>query len=363
MPGADEKNAPFAGGLEDACVDGLVRAARCPYACAGLERARPSPAVARRRQGGRRGPEVRALRVALRPGGADCREPEAAYPGPRDVDRADASRDLSAKKGLPPDAACSCPSVARLSWTSARSRSSRSSVSMFNGPTASCSNRSSGSASSVRAGAIRLPPPGDEQADRRLSEPTGDELERTRRRRVEPLDVVDGQENRSGLGQRAHDAEEAQRDGARLRRGAFGLPPEQRNLERVPLRFGEPRHRFGRDVLQQVAERGERELRLRIDRPADQDEVGPLRRWRRLASRASSCRSLPRPRVRDLPDAPRRRRGIYPASRAPLTSDDRLRLARTFEAPPCTDANPCDWSVTACRDQPQVWPEGHRPEP
>jgi hypothetical protein len=120
-----------------------------------------------------------------------------------------------------------------------------------------------------------LQPAGDQQSDRPFSETAGDELERTRRRSVEPLDIVDRQEDGSALGQRPHDAEEAQRDRARKRRRAFGLPAQQCHLERAPLRLGETRHRFGRDVLQQVAQRGEGELCLRIDRPADEHVIRP----------------------------------------------------------------------------------------
>ena len=86
--------------------------------------------------------------------------------------------------------------------------------------------------------ASSLPSLGDEDADRLLLEATSYELERARRGSIEPLNVVHRHHDRARLGQRAKHAEDAQRDRPRVRRGAFCLPPQQRDLERAPLRLG-----------------------------------------------------------------------------------------------------------------------------
>src|SRR5512132_3994213 len=61
-----------------------------------------------------------------------------------------------------------------------------------------------------------------------------------------------------------------------MRRGAFHLPPQQRNLQCLSLRLGKLRERVGLDVLEEIAQPGEGKLRLRLDGAADQHTVRPF---------------------------------------------------------------------------------------
>ncbi len=83
---------------------------------------------------------------------------------------------------------------------------------------------------------------------------------------VEPLDVVDPNENRALSAERAKDAECADRHRPLQRLLLHGLPPQQRHLERAPLWLGELAEDLVRYLGEQIAERGVGELRLRLDR-------------------------------------------------------------------------------------------------
>src|SRR5919204_2130274 len=80
-------------------------------------------------------------------------------------------------------------------------------------------------------------PPRKYKDDRARVEPPQGEPERTRRRRVEPLDVVDGDQNRSAVAQKLQpivhgDGKRPAIDGIARR-----LLPEQRDLKRAPPRW------------------------------------------------------------------------------------------------------------------------------
>ena len=100
---------------------------------------------------------------------------------------------------------------------------------------------------------------------------TGDAVEAARRvgervggRAVEPLDVVDRDEDGLPGGERAEGAQEADRDRRALGRRPRRRRPKQRDLERVQLR-GREAAELGRcDPVEQVDQRRERVLGLGV---------------------------------------------------------------------------------------------------
>ena len=119
-----------------------------------------------------------------------------------------------------------------------------------------------------RRGARR--PLREQEADGLVRQAPCREGEHRRGGPVEPLHVVDGDDERRGARQRAQRGQGGERDGLLVRRRA-GIRDEQRRLERAPLRGGEVVQRLGVGA-EQVAERRVREARLRLggtggDRP------------------------------------------------------------------------------------------------
>jgi hypothetical protein len=105
----------------------------------------------------------------------------------------------------------------------------------------------------------------EERPDRLVRQPPERELDRSRRRRVEPLDVVDREHDLPGRGQLAEEREHRRSDQAPLR-GTVGLDAEQRDVERVALRARKGGQRLLGDRRHEVGEPGEREPRLRLCR-------------------------------------------------------------------------------------------------
>ncbi len=117
---------------------------------------------------------------------------------------------------------------------------------------------------------------GAEDADPLVLEAPHGERERVLGGRIEPVDVIDRQQGRLLRREAAQQPEQAQADGALQRLGPLGLGAQQRHLERAALRVRQVRHRRLRNVGEEVAQRGVRELRLALDRPAAQDPQAAL---------------------------------------------------------------------------------------
>ena len=104
-----------------------------------------------------------------------------------------------------------------------------------------------------------------EHDDPRLGQTPQREADRTRRRSVEPLEVVD-REHEPVLGEHLERAADGDAEGALV----DGLPGrvlhEQRDFERVPARRRQPRQHLVEDALEEVAEPGVREATLRLGR-------------------------------------------------------------------------------------------------
>jgi len=110
-------------------------------------------------------------------------------------------------------------------------------------------------------------PPGEQDADRKVLQAPDREAENARRRRIEPLNVVDGEDEGAARRQQAKSAREREPDGALVWRERDHLLEEERDLERAPLRPGEPGEHLPQTRVEQVGERSERELRLDLHRP------------------------------------------------------------------------------------------------
>ena len=133
---------------------------------------------------------------------------------------------------------------------------------MLNGSTSSRASPGGPSAALERRLALRACR--EEKAHRDAVEAARRVGERVGGRAVEPLDVVDRDEDGLPGGERAEGAQEADRDRRALGRGARRRRPKQRDLERVQLR-GREATELGRcDPVEQVDQRRERVLGLGI---------------------------------------------------------------------------------------------------
>ena len=104
------------------------------------------------------------------------------------------------------------------------------------------------------------------------------EPQRSCRRRVEPLDVVDRDHYRFTRRELAQHAQEARGDRARLRWSIGRLRPEKRNLQRAALGSGQRRDHVAVDALEKIAQRGEGELSFQLARPRHKHGRSPLAR-------------------------------------------------------------------------------------
>ena len=120
----------------------------------------------------------------------------------------------------------------------------------------------------------------------REKEAHGDAVEPPRRvgervggRAVEPLDVVDRDEEGLSGGERAERAQEADRDRRALGRRSRRRRPKQRDLERVQLRGREAAELGRGDTVEQVDQRRERVLRLGVGGSRCEDAKTALARF------------------------------------------------------------------------------------
>jgi uncharacterized protein YhfF len=114
-------------------------------------------------------------------------------------------------------------------------------------------------------------PLGDQKGDGLVFEPASSEGDRVRRRPIEPLDVVDGDQHRPPGGERTQRVQKTERNRTRFGRLADRLCPEQRNLERALLRGRQTLQTSKVGPIEQVDQGGEREPGLGVARTGGED--------------------------------------------------------------------------------------------
>ena len=117
--------------------------------------------------------------------------------------------------------------------------------------------------------------PRAEKRDRLLIDTSHGVRQRLLRGSVEPLDVVDRDEQRISGRERAQRGQHAERDQVRLRR-ARGIGAVERDVERPALRWRQRRQLFVGDAVEQVDERSEGQPRLRAACPRHENPTAPL---------------------------------------------------------------------------------------
>ena len=113
-----------------------------------------------------------------------------------------------------------------------------------------------------------------EQSEAR-GESTADERERTLGRLIQPLRVVERDDERTLGAERAQHAQQRARGRARIRR-RHCLPPQQRDLERLLLRCRQLAAHLVERAAEEIAKRGVGKLRLRLRRARLQHAIAPL---------------------------------------------------------------------------------------
>ncbi len=133
------------------------------------------------------------------------------------------------------------------------------------------------------AGAVCRRPQREQESDRMTREPAHRKLQHPSRRTVEPLDIVDRNQQRRRGGEGAEHRDGRRGDRALTGGCVAGAGPEERNLERLALRRRERRQDLRLDPVEQIRESGVRERRLH------------LRRCTRTAREARSARAVASP--------------------------------------------------------------------
>jgi hypothetical protein len=121
--------------------------------------------------------------------------------------------------------------------------------------------------------------PSEQQPDWLATQPPRRERERAGRGRVQPLHVVDRQQDRSRAGQPPDHVEQRHRHGP-LVGATLDLLQQERGTQCPPLRHGEVDDGVAGHSLQQVAQRAEREPRLGLGRAGPRDPDRGLARHR-----------------------------------------------------------------------------------
>src|SRR5581483_238913 len=114
-------------------------------------------------------------------------------------------------------------------------------------------------------------PDGHEQPDRLRAEPPQRELERSRRGGVEPLGVVERDEERAPLGHDAKHVEHREPDRMAVWRSIPRLGDQEGDLERAPPRRKQRRSGLLEHGAEELRKTGEGKGRLRLDPAAGQD--------------------------------------------------------------------------------------------
>src|SRR5207302_10185618 len=120
---------------------------------------------------------------------------------------------------------------------------------------------------------LPLRPSCQQEADLGFTEPPEHELERALGVGVEPLDVVDREQQRHCRSEQAQHAENRDRNSAAVGRSLPRLLEEQSGAERAALRLWQLVDHLPDGVTEQIALRGERKLRLALGRACRQDAV------------------------------------------------------------------------------------------
>ena len=114
---------------------------------------------------------------------------------------------------------------------------------------------------------------GQDRGDRLHVEAGQSEPKHRKRRCVEPLDVVDREQQLVVDGERPQGAQESECNNALLGGCAVEFRERKRGFERPPLRPWQLRQHVGDDVSDQVGQPGERERRFRLGRAAGEHQV------------------------------------------------------------------------------------------
>ena len=203
---------------------------------------------------------------------------------------------------VPPDRSSTARSRARGRASPRRSRSIRPSAPRSIGPSSIRWTRSAPSASSSRRGGTPVAPARRDQPHRRLVESAEREAQRPGARLVEPLEVVDREDQGSRARGLLQGPEHGDGDQEVHGRRAIRLAAEEDRVERPRLGRGERRQHLVGEIRQEVDERGERERGLGLGRarrgrpePAAAGLLEPLAPERRLAD-PGPARDHERPR-------------------------------------------------------------------
>ena len=218
----------------------------------------------------------------------------------------------SANNGLPSVASTILRRSCRCRLRSSRSASMRRVAPRLSGPT---STRFSG-ASARSTGAVPAGPPGEHEDDGAVVQAPRGEGERVAGGGVQPLEVVDGDQQRAVRRERAQRVPEAERDRAAVGRLTVRFHAQERHLQRRELGGRHALEAPEIHTVEQIDQAREGQLRLRPAGPGRDDTASraPARR-RSRPPRASSCRFRARPSARARA-SPCLRRGTRPARRA-----------------------------------------------
>ena len=232
----------------------------------------------------------------------------------------DSSRPISsAKNGLPPVISHSCVSCGGESSSPRRCLRIWNSTAGASGPTDS---RSTMSDASPRSSSRAVPANGEKRADALVREPAEREEERPGGRPIEPLEVVDCDDDRSVGRERLEDVEHRQPDlRAAPRRPHVRTLDQQRRFERAAAERVERRQHVGRHRAQQLADPGEGEDGLGLDRTVR--EHARSRAPARAASPACQSAVLPMPASPESTST-----DGAAAARSRKSSSDRISLSR-----------------------------------
>jgi hypothetical protein len=118
-------------------------------------------------------------------------------------------------------------------------------------------------------------PPGEEECDSVVLQAPSGVREDRGRGGVEPLDIVDDDHQRAFLGERAKCGQEGDAEGASVSR-LRALFEQERHPKRASLRIGDSVEDVVEDRLEEIAETGEREIRLRGNRVSDECRETPF---------------------------------------------------------------------------------------
>ena len=111
---------------------------------------------------------------------------------------------------------------------------------------------------------------GQQNVDGLVAHPPQRKRQHARRRRVEPLDVINGKHDRRLGSESLQCATDCNAKRARIRAG-IGILDEERDLERAPPRCRQRRQHALEHVLEEVTETGVSKPSLRLGRPRHED--------------------------------------------------------------------------------------------